>query len=479
MLNSLRCAKNIYDLMALCCVYIEKTLESRTVLDDFEDDNYNNVYDAIDSYCIDREEYGREQAFEKLKKFVTNFFNHKVSVERCFAIVKYIDDLVEIEYPVRYVRIKDIEAYERLNSSFYDKVRIIPKNRNNFFSKHERILREQSGSEHDFFRKKREIFCSVIDEYMVNYAIWDESNLKKFPLKIYRMWENHYVTKHLQEISRLSFAILPLTNIEFDRCFEWQSQNKTFSIHKMKDDIEKQILEKYKFFLKEMSNKKIDFLIMPELMMSDYIINELISNEIAFANINVLGSVWKDDVNKTDIYSKEKEFLFSYCKKTPFILNGEWKERLNSEKNKEYSILEIPHFGRVGIVICKDLLDENVKMFHKYMGTNILLVPAYTESMDLQSAAGELARDYHCIVVVANSCSAIQEKRIGFISLPAKNVSDRAELISMYCKEQCNEGCEQKCDGRIVTIDFTRSSDYEGDVSYLLEWNTVQNMRER
>lgn len=58
----------------------------------------------------------------------------------------------------------------------------------------------------------------------------------------------------------------------------------------------------------------------------------------------------------------------------------------------------------------KFLMDFFGKKLHKYMGTNLLLVPSYSDSMDLQSGAGELSKDYHCIVVMANACTALRNK---------------------------------------------------------------------
>ena len=81
--------------------------------------------------------------------------------------------------------------------------------------------------------------------------------------------------------------------------------------------------------------------------------------------------------------------------------------------------MDIEGVGRIGIAICKDLLNEKVKLFHKYMGTDFLIVPAYTDSMDLQSSAQELSKEYNCVVIVANACSAVEKpesNRIGFLT---------------------------------------------------------------
>lgn len=99
-------------------------------------------------------------------------------------------------------------------------------------------------------------------------------------------------------------------------------------------------------------------------------------------------------------------------KKQPFTFEKdgeEYREYLDADKNKSFAILEIEQIGRIGIGICKDLINEEIKLFHKYIGTDILIVPAYTKSMDLQASAEELSKEYNCIVVVVNACSAIED----------------------------------------------------------------------
>ena len=140
--------------------------------------------------------------------------------------------------------------------------------------------------------------------------------------------------------------------------------------------------------------------------------------------------------------------------------------------------MDIEKFGRIGICICKDILNEDVKLFHKYMKTNLLLIPAYSNSMDLQSGAGELSRDYQCIVVVANACSALKEEeaesngqRLGFISIPAKKQihNDRTELIKMYYKNDCADACQHRCIGKQININFEQEKEYDIGTSFKIE----------
>lgn len=117
--------------------------------------------------------------------------------------------------------------------------------------------------------------------------------------------------------------------------------------------------------------------------------------------------------------------------------------------NKEYIILEINGFARIGVCICKDLADENVLMFHKLMDTDILFVPAFSDSFQLKNDAKTMASKYNCLTVFANSCAAYCKHwsedngyDIGFVMLPAKEETSSSYYIKNYTAQKCYENCE-------------------------------------
>ena len=171
--------------------------------------------------------------------------------------------------------------------------------------------------------------------------------------------------------------------------------------------------------------------------------------------------------------------IFSYYKKEPYKhkINGKtYTEHLDLTKNKEFDLLEIPGIGRVGVCICKDLINENVKMFHRYFGTNLLIVPAYTSSNDLLSSAKNLAEEFNCIVVVANACSAIGNKQkncIGFLSLPAKKDTTRTSLVREYGNKDCAGECIRGCCGKLFSILFEKVEQYDGVISFKVIEDTL------
>ena len=478
MLEELKEIDNIYDLMALCgMVVLRLDKEQPYDFSAFRDGLYEDLYDAVEEYCFAKEDRGSGEAFAELKKYIIGFLKNDVSIERCFAVMKCIDELVAVEYPCCLLESQRVISYPCMNKRFCEEIRIIPKNRRNFFIKKEAEMKERNRSEYDFLRKERECKCTVLDGEIINYIIWDKENIEKYPFTVYYLSEKHFITKHFIETEKLTFAIIPFIDEKLEDVFEVYLENKIFEISKMKPAMEQKLKERYQEIYQKCKEKNIDFLIFPEMLMTECIVNSAEkSKDFGSPWLVINGSMWEERVNRTWFMDSRGEKILSYCKKEPFIYKETFKEHLDRTKNQEYAILEIENFGRIGIAICKDLVNENIKMFHKYIGTNLLFVPAYTESMDLQSAAGELSRDYKCIVIVANACSAIKKsnkhdkkERIGFISLPAKNNSDRTEGIITYYQDGCRKGCCDYCGGKLISIIFDRESAFEFGTSYMIE----------
>lgn len=110
------------------------------------------------------------------------------------------------------------------------------------------------------------------------------------------------------------------------------------------------------------------------------------------------------------------------------------------------------------------------------MGTDLLIIPACTSSMDLQSSAENLSKEYNCVVVVANTCSALEGERegdeanrIGFITLPAKNSTDRSNILRRYTRDVCAQECVHRCIGKKFIINFYQTKEYPEGTSYELE----------
>ena len=252
----------------------------------------------------------------------------------------------------------------------------------------------------------------------------------------------------------------------------------SFYLYKMYSESEEKLRNRYKDICERSKKRDIDFLIFPEMLLTEDMIFSTRDNESLQQQIVINGSVSKKKINKVIITDAKKDLICTYCKKEPFEYENKkdkktYKEWLDYKQNREYSIIEIEGMGRIGVCICKDLLNEDVKLFHKYIKTNILIIPAYTASMDLYSSAESLSKDYLCVVVMVNACSAIDNKKeIGFITLPAKKDTSRSNNRVDYIQDECKEVCTEQCTGKKCEINFYETKQYDMGLSYKI---TMEN----
>lgn len=450
----------IYDMLALCASYIFNEIsESPYEFALFEEEDYEGVFDAVETYSCDLQQKGRRKAFAELRDYIITFMLPKVTVEKCFAVVRAIDEIIEVEINDKLLGGKHIVKYSSMNEQYKDCVRIIPKNIETFVSRGNDRFKSTGDNIHSLLRKKRECVCSPLDQETEHYMIWDKEHIKNYPMWIYHFDEKHPLFKHFYEKEQIVFGIVPFTNKDLEELLDIKYQNKAFYIEQMYGEAEKELKVRYESICSRCEQEDIDFLIFPEMLMTEEILSSIKEKEkVLSPKIIINGSIWKDLMNKAVITDGNGNEIFSYYKKEPFKFqkgNKEYKEWLDQERNKEYFIMEIEGLGRIGVGICKDLISEEVKLFHKYVDTDILLVPAYTKSMDLQASAEELSQEYNCIVLVANACSALGtsekgdfNRRIGFITIPAKQNTDRSKRIIRYTQEECVEECKCKCMGK-------------------------------
>lgn len=475
MLEYIHKTNRIYDLMALCCSFIFKEYERNPIeFNEFDDEKYNEIYDMLDDYCEMRKYEGEAKAFIKLRENIIEFMKPDIDAEKCFAIVKYIDDLIEPEIYGSLMGGNHIVKYTSLNHNYLDCVKIIPVMEKTLLS---RGNNELCDNNYSFFRDRRDSEWSPLDREMLNYMIWNEEYIKKYPVQIYHYDHMSQVVDHFRKKNNIVIGIVPFSNEKTEKLLDIYYEKKLFFINGLKEDAIEKLKTRYVDICKRAEKEGIDLLIFPEMLMSDTIIASKEKKEgkrNPYVIIN--GSIWEDKMNRSVVTDGNGNQILNYLKKEPFIYrhdNVEYKEWLDKEKNKEYCILEIEGIGRIGIGICKDLINENVKLFHKYIQTNMLLIPAYSKSMDLLASAEELSKEYNCIVVVANACSALEEKklereedRVGFITLPAKKGTDRSAIILRYYRNECREECASKCVGKKIIIDFSNSNMYENKKSY-------------
>lgn len=477
MIEQLREIDKIYDLLALCSAYIlNETEKNPYEFALFKDEEFNCVYDSIERYVYQRQQKGHKKAFEELRDYLISYMVPQITVEKCFAVVKYIDELVEVEINDKLLGGRHIIKYCAMNERYRDSIRIIPKMKGTFLKRSD-IQLKKADNKYSLFRKRRECPCSLLDRETLNYMIWDRKHISIYPTWIYRFDEKSFISKHFYKKSYMSFGIVPFTNKQLDEILDIKYKGKSFYIDQMYEEAENELANRYNDILNRCGKEDIDFLIFPEMLMTEKIISIIEKQKkLLSPQIIINGSIWKDYMNKSIVTDGNGKEIFDYYKKEPFKFydgNIEYRENLDMTRNNEYAIMEIEGLGRVGICICKDLINEEVKLFHKYIDTDILIVPAYTKSMDLQASAEEMSKEYNCIVVVANACSAFgdilkknEERRIGFITLPAKQNTDRTNIVKKYVQNECIKECNCRCIGKKFVVDFYNTKQYKEGITY-------------
>jgi len=467
----------IYDLLALCSSYILNELQYGSYkFELFNEDEYENVYNAVNRYVCEEDERGENAAFDELKDFLYDYLEAGITIERCYAVVYFIDDLVKGRIQRGLTGRYDIIKYDALNQQYKDKIRIIPKLRDTFVLQGDMHYRKETESEFSLFRKRGVCACSRLDEYIVNYIIWDEDKIKDYPMWIYRLEEEHPIAKHFFDREKIVFKIVPLTDMPLNKILDVKRQQRAFYIDKIYPDAEMVLKERYMDSVVKSENEDVDFLIYPEMLLTESMYKELsVQRSNKRPQVIVNGSVWKNNTNKSVVTDGNGKEIFAYLKKEPYIdkFEGrEYRELLDHDKNKEFSVLEIAGLGRIGIAICKDLKNEYIKLFHKCIGTDMLIVPACTNSMDLKFSAEEMAGEYNCVVLVANTCSTHSSTgadRIGFISLPAKQETDRTTLTIEYGQNECVDQCKQTCSGKLLVLKFKQTERKDGKLSFSIK----------
>lgn len=476
-LEQLEKINKIYDLMALCASYVINEYnkpDNKYEFATFDDAQFDCVYDAVELYTHNCQYQGHRAAFNELREFALSFLKDNLTVERVYAVVYYIDELVDIEINDNFLEGRHVIKYEALNEQYQDCIRIIPKKFKSFLDSGDAWYRTTKDSEYSMLRDRRECACSCFDGEMSNYSIWNKRLIEKYPLTIYRFDKKSMVAQRFCDRSKFNFGIVPFTDKALEQILDIRYRNRAFFIDKMHEESEEELLKRYDDICDRSQKSEVDFLIFPEMLLTNDIVSGRKSQAGRDAQIIINGSISQNRVNKTIVTDGNKNEIFRYCKKEPFTMEDkgkEYKEWLDSAQNKEYSIMEIEGIGRVGIAICKDLLSEDVRMLHKHVGTDVLIVPAYTSSSDLLSAAQNMSTDYNCVVVIANACSAIGsaslDKEIGFITLPMKCKGNRrGSRVIPYFRKDCAESCSAMCIGKKIEIDFNDTKEDEEGISY-------------
>ena len=465
--NEIDCLKNVYDLLALSC---EITMLCGNY--DYNSGNFikytHELQGMFSQYDMDCENTYKKKAFARLKKNIAEFLSMDRNEDRIFAIALMIDDRIKPEIVEKSSTGEDFIEYSELNRQYTDKVRVTPKKVHSFF---DQVQSRKDENGHAPFRKPREFCIEDIDYQIKNYTIWYEKSFHEHPIQFYRASKDGLLYSHFSGRMQLSVGMIPVTCTHIEDIYAIECENGHFEIHGTKKCPKEDMKQRYEKIWKGLTGKKSDCLILPEMLMTEEIMDYLRLDFKPMAYLTINGSIWKDCTNRSIITDIHGNDIFHYFKKASFLYakdGEEYLEHLNSSKNKGYTILEIENFGRIGIAICKDLLKPDVRTMYKKLNINLLFVPAYSPSVDMDSEAHELAEQLGCVVIMLNSCGALKKKNceIGYVCMPAKKGDSRSSFMKKIYRKECIDNCSNGCDGIFFEINFDRLVLHEEKLSF-------------
>lgn len=447
----------------------------KTHFNNYDPTKYNNVASVIFQY-VEEAELSIIAAMTNLIKNIENLYLKKTfGFEEFYTIIQSIDS--RCSYNEKKMFQKEVNVYEGINISKDYGLSIFPILKNTALGVFNESLiqyEKSAGKRQKGLRKREKLNNDRINDYLDNYAI-----VKDEPYKIilYTLNECFNFFKNSNDINTFSVNVIPVLNFSTEKIFKFREN--TIDIETVNDEYKSQVVEIYKSILKK--NNQNDLIIFPELFLTGMDLNEiydLIKNTTYdYSKIFVLGSRSEQGSNKCIVVTSNGTVLFEQHKKTPYTKEGKFENLENSDQI--INIIDILPVGRIGIVICKDILNSDIKNYFKILNVDIIIVVSYSPSLNMKSASEELAKANWCITIMCNSCSAINEeqnynKRIGYITLPAKKDTYSDYYTEFYTNERCNK-CKD-CEGHSINIIYNEVRLYNDKLSIKIE-KAIENQK--
>lgn len=122
-------------------------------------------------------------------------------------------------------------------------------------------------------------------------------------------------------------------------------------------------------------------------------------------------------INELTVLDEDGSALFRYHKQHPFEYDKKTDGRRDNMKERYFEpinadhdlfVVHIPGIGRIGIMICSDIFDSDLREFLiKQNKLTLLLHPSFSSGWDLLERAYSTAVENSCDIVLCNTCSAV------------------------------------------------------------------------
>jgi len=492
--KELESARNIYDIMAICYAHIieDKNFDINNVYDKSTMDIFNKI---LNKYLEDKQ-FSPCYAFKYLKQAILISLNYKpLSTTEYYCLLISIDSCEIYNYRNSTYLDDQFKTYKSLNEIYNKKIKIYPVLLSNYREDFNSIYKEEYKN--NYLRERKKYDSLSVNSKLKSYIIFDDD----YNITIHELIEYEDFINRIYNKKELRIAICPILNTNLHDIFNiTYTENMKFNINNMKDNIEGKIIERCNQFIENLSDN-IDFLIFPEMLMTEKIINSIISKlheqDIKFV---FCGSVWENRNNICHVFYESME-IFQYYKKIPFdlkyseddfktiikncsnveqkclldsfLFSHDFKEKIIFSEHLIHDcnihVIDINNFGRILTYICKDIDDDCYMNLTRILQGDFIILPACNPSNDLTNNAATLSERYHCTTIMCNTCSSLKhleenidslnekienKNKIGFIITPSKDNTTRSHRKIFYTfNEECRN-CDSFCNGRIFNIDL-------------------------
>ncbi|MCI8963194.1 MAG: hypothetical protein HFG37_05705 [Eubacterium sp.] len=492
--NYLEDSQNIYDIMAAAYKMNEPYESSDLLGHDFYLQNIISIYSETED---------KEKAWYNLKIDLRDWNNNQRNTvqeqlkAKFFYLIRLIDHkCAKKEFPLS----SSFYEYTTLNTLLADEIIILPRFDSIPIQQLSNAIIEEDENESGFRRRNQSCTGYVFGQ-LTNYIILKNyCNVK--PIMHVTDFADEMLGDLQKKKFQLKIAIFPSSNRNIRRLFhvketKLRNDRGLFSIKSPKGDYEDLMFQYCKEALLHCKVEGVDIAVFPEMLFTNKIYEEIckfvreyyesetnIWKEGEFPWLTWLGTTWFDGKNTCRVIDRYGRSVFEQNKIIPYIYKDEgriYHEELSvKDVTKRVHFIDVPNLFRIATAICRDVSDDYLKTLFKAVYSDLLIVPAFSNSDEMTSRnIAPLVQE--CIIaIVCNACSSIctkhQEKLdmkkedmgrnlpFCYLCLPGKEKgegNDNGNTLDFH-KVQYNikcVACNYNCPGHFFTISFLESVD--------------------
>lgn len=218
--------------------------------------------------------------------------------------------------------------------------------------------------------------------------------------------------------------------------------------------------------------ENVDFLVFPEMLGDETILNPAFFSEIReeirnsgyqMPGLILLPTWWHDHQNELYVLDASGKRLCIQQKQTAYLFEDETGAQYAEDLREPEQVIHMVHIPDVGILafpICKDFLeDEYVRMMLRQLRATFLLCPSYSPYKTQFDLTAPGVIQYGCYSVWCNTCAAYYKSsrvpnHIGVVTGPQESL-ETMRLLSPACGGSC--GDEEHACIFLVEISMDRS----------------------